>query len=99
MVASSPRVTIVMRLVLGSCVGPTLRVSMLYPRPLNKPATRVSTPNLFSTSTEMVCRILGKSKNPRPGGNGGRPGARSKLPAASGNDDARYQQQFGRQVH
>src|SRR5262245_48716001 len=30
---------------------------MLYPRPLNNPATRVSTPNLFSTSTEIVCRI------------------------------------------
>src|SRR5213082_1975976 len=49
----------VMRDMLGSSVGPTLRVSMLKPRPLNMPAMRVSTPNLFSTSTEIVCRIKG----------------------------------------
>src|SRR5512141_1309338 len=30
---------------------------MLNPRPLNSPAMRVSTPNLFSTSTEIVCRM------------------------------------------
>src|SRR5215470_8246964 len=30
---------------------------MLNPRPLNRPATRASTPNSFSTKTEMVCRI------------------------------------------
>jgi len=27
----------------------------------------------------MVCRIIGKSKNPRPGGNGGRPGAQTRF--------------------
>ena len=51
---SSPRTTIVIRDVAGSSVGPTLRVSMLKPRPLNIPAMRVSTPNLFSTRTERV---------------------------------------------
>ena len=46
--------TIVIRDAEGSSVGPTLRVSMLNPRPLNMPAMRVSTPNLFSTRIEMV---------------------------------------------
>src|SRR5687767_9499228 len=32
---------------------------------------RVSTPNLFSTSTEIVCRITAKSKNPRSHGTAG----------------------------
>jgi hypothetical protein len=31
---------------------------MLNPRPLNNPAMRVSTPNLFSTKTDMVCLII-----------------------------------------
>src|SRR5207245_1625301 len=35
----------------------TDRPSMLNPRPLKSPATRARTPNSFSTSTEMVCRI------------------------------------------
>ena len=52
--ASSPMTTMVIRERLGSRVGPTLRVSMLNPRPLNIPAMRVSTPNLFSTKTERV---------------------------------------------
>ena len=43
--------------VFGSSVGPALRVSMLKPRPLNMPAMRASTPNLFSTRTERVWRM------------------------------------------
>src|SRR5262252_3775127 len=54
---SSPRVTRVMRETVGSRVSATDRLSMLKPRPLNKPATRASTPNSFSTRTEMVCRM------------------------------------------
>ena len=30
---------------------------MLKPRPLNSPATRERTPNLFSTVTEMMCSM------------------------------------------
>src|SRR5690349_14198219 len=41
----------------GSRVSATVRLSMLNPRPLNKPATRASTPNSFSTKTEMVWRM------------------------------------------
>src|SRR6187431_483611 len=48
----------VMRETLGSSVGATLSVSILNPRPLNMPAMRVSTPNLFSTRTEMVWRMI-----------------------------------------
>src|SRR5664279_1531393 len=47
----------VMREAEASSVGPTFSVSILKPRPLNMPATRVSTPNLFSTRIEMVCRM------------------------------------------
>ena len=32
----------------------TVKLSMLYPRALNIPATRASTPNLFSTRTDSV---------------------------------------------
>ena len=46
-------------------VGPTLSESMLNPRPLNMPAMRVSTPNLFSTRTDSVWRMA------RKGGEGG----------------------------
>src|SRR6185436_11239446 len=53
---------------------------MLYPRPLKRPATRVSTPNLFSTNTEMVCRIAINQKTRVPEGNGGRPEARNQTP-------------------
>jgi len=38
----------------GSLVGATFRLSMLNPRPLNMPAIRARTPNLFSTRTEIV---------------------------------------------
>src|SRR5690349_4467280 len=53
---SSPRVTSVRRDTVGSSVSATHRLSMLKPRPLNSPATRDSTPNSFSTRTEMMCR-------------------------------------------
>ncbi len=51
-----------MRDVAGSSVGPTLSESMLKPRPENMPAMRVSTPNLFSTRTEIVWRMEGKGR-------------------------------------
>jgi len=47
-VDSSPCVTIVMRDSLGSCVGDVERVDVVA-APAERPATRVSTPNLFST--------------------------------------------------
>src|SRR5437764_3128912 len=50
-----------MRDTVGSSVSATHRLSMLNPRPLNRPATRASTPNSFSTSTESVCCCLVKS--------------------------------------
>src|SRR5215217_2882893 len=48
--------TIVIRDRPASSVGPTASESMLNPRAANSPATRVNTPGLSSTSTEMVCR-------------------------------------------
>ena len=47
----------VIREVVASWVGATFNVSMLNPRPLNRPLIRVKTPNLFSTKTESVCLI------------------------------------------
>src|SRR6185503_3722807 len=55
MMNASPRTTSVIRDTVGSRVSPTERLSMLYPRAEKSPATRESTPNLFSTSTAMVC--------------------------------------------
>ena len=46
---SSPGRVMVMRESMGSAQGPTLRVSMLYPRPENSPTMRESTPGWFST--------------------------------------------------
>ena len=40
---------------LGSSLRPTARLSMLKPRRAKSPATRVSTPGLFSTRMESVC--------------------------------------------
>ena len=40
---------------LGSSVGPTASVSMLKPRREKSPATRASTPGLFSTWIERMC--------------------------------------------
>src|SRR3569832_1622041 len=66
---SSPVTTIVIREVDGSSVGPTFNVSILKPRPLNIPAMRVSTPNLFSTRTDIVWRIKkGRGVSTRPAG-------------------------------
>src|SRR5262249_44153362 len=47
----------------GSSVSATDRLSMLKPRPLNRPATRARTPKSFSTRTEIVCRM---SMRPMP---------------------------------
>src|SRR6266542_6180885 len=55
MTKASPVTTIVIRDTDGSSVSPTDRLSMLYPRAEKSPATRESTPNLFSTSTAIVC--------------------------------------------
>ena len=38
-------------------VGATANEKMLKPRLLNNPAIRASTPNLFSTRTERMCRF------------------------------------------
>src|SRR2546430_2309545 len=48
-----------MRDTVGSSVSATDRLSMLKPRPLNRPATRASTPNSFSTKMEMMWRMGG----------------------------------------
>src|SRR6476620_5042640 len=50
--------TIVMRDSPGCSVGPTASDSMLNPRRLNSPATRASTPGLFSTRTDRVCLVI-----------------------------------------
>ena len=51
---SAALTTIVMRESVGSSVGPTASESMLNPRRANSDVTRVSTPGLFSTSTDSV---------------------------------------------
>ena len=52
---ASPLTTSVIRDTEGSSVSPTDKLSILYPRAENSPATRDSTPNLFSTITAIVC--------------------------------------------
>src|SRR6185369_15386645 len=52
---ASPLTTSVIRETEGSSVSPTDKLSILYPRAENSPATRDSTPNLFSTITAIVC--------------------------------------------
>src|SRR6266567_2694407 len=56
MIIGVPEVTTVMRerLFAGS-VSATVRLSMLSPRPENRPMTRASTPGSLSTRTAMVC--------------------------------------------
>ena len=49
--ADSTSTTMVMRLKRSSSVGATASEKMLNPRRENRPATRASTPALFSTST------------------------------------------------
>ena len=51
----APSSVIVTRETDSSSVGPTASVSMLKPRRANRPAIRVSTPGLFSTSTDSTC--------------------------------------------
>src|SRR5947209_10481179 len=60
----SASTTIVIRDRSGFSVGPTARDSMLNERRLNRAATRVRTPALFSTSTESVCRVMAASHLP-----------------------------------
>ncbi len=52
---ASPLTTSVIRDTVASSVSPTDKLSILYPRAENSPATRDSTPNLFSTITAIVC--------------------------------------------
>src|SRR5215218_10983169 len=54
----SASTTIVMRDRSGFSVGPTASDSMLNPRRLNSAETRARTPDLFSTSTESVWRLI-----------------------------------------
>src|SRR3990172_7082593 len=54
-IRSSPLVTPVICAVDGSTDGPTEILSILKPLPLKSPATRDSTPNLFSTSILIMC--------------------------------------------
>ena len=42
---------------LGS-VSETVRLSMLYPRPENRPITRARTPGSLSTRTDIMCRSI-----------------------------------------
>src|SRR3990167_8365271 len=55
--SSSASTTIVIQDNASSCVSLTAREEILYPLALNNPATRASTPNLFSTNTDIVCFI------------------------------------------
>ena len=52
--ADSTSTTIVIRLKRSSSVGATASEKMLKPRRANSPATRASTPGLFSTSTDRM---------------------------------------------
>src|SRR3972149_12131446 len=54
-IRSSPLVTIVICEVDGSTEGPTEMLSILKTLPLKSPATRDSTPNLFSTRILIMC--------------------------------------------
>src|SRR3954466_9820517 len=56
----SASATIVIRDRSGFSVGPTARDSMLNPRRLNSAETRARTPDLFSTRTDNVCRVIPK---------------------------------------
>src|ERR1700716_3255430 len=47
----------VMRESSGSSVRATVRLSMLYPRELSRPVTRMRAPGLFSTKSEMTCSM------------------------------------------
>src|SRR3954452_22752555 len=70
----------VIRLRLGSWVGPTASESMLKPRRANSPAQRVSTPGPFSTSTERVWCVMAA---PCARGAPGLPGAPDRSVAPS----------------
>src|SRR5689334_14632007 len=58
---SSQLTTIVMREISSCTVGPTASESMLKPRRENSPAIRTRTPGLFSTSTDKVCLVIGRT--------------------------------------
>src|SRR5208283_1937132 len=55
--AGSTSTTMVMRESSGSSVRATVRLSMLYPRWVSRPVTRISAPGLFSSSTEITCSM------------------------------------------
>jgi hypothetical protein len=49
----------VMREMEWSSVSPTVRLSMLNPRLLNSPDTRLRVPARFSTSADTMCCFMG----------------------------------------
>src|SRR5690606_22290539 len=55
---SAALTTMVIREIPRCSVSPTASESMLKPRRENSPATRASTPGLFSTSTDSVCLLI-----------------------------------------
>ena len=55
----STSTTMLMRESVGSSVLATVRLSMLKPRAVSTPVTRINAPGLFSTSREMICSISG----------------------------------------
>src|SRR3712207_4317989 len=61
----SASATIVIRDRSGFSVGPTARDSMLKPRRLNRAETRARTPDLFSTRTDRVWRLMPGILSPR----------------------------------
>src|SRR5699024_2998419 len=54
----STSTTTVIREISGYSVGPTAREWILNARRANRAETRVSTPGLFPTRTERVCRVI-----------------------------------------
>ena len=69
--ADSASTTIVIRLIRSSSVGLTASEKMLNARRENSPATRDSTPGLFSTNTDrMWCLNPAFTGSPRPGDRG-----------------------------
>src|SRR5690606_21414627 len=85
---ASTSTTTVIREISGISVGPTASEWMLNERRANRPATRVSTPGLFSTRTDSVCRVMLHLLPGGRAGRGRRGRAASVLPVPRGRDAA-----------
>src|SRR5688572_31286896 len=85
--ASSPLRTVVMRDSDASWVGATLSESMLKPRPENMPETRARTPNLFSTRTEIVCRMEKEKEEKASDSRSIKPGEDTRLHSRCGGSE------------